>query len=161
MQHWFERAEYKKVSSTGKADPADKAVYIDHVYPKMMKYINRLAETMPVVSPVRHPFLIAESWARRAEHTPYSIQQTEVKLVECLLNWVGLNFDYVVPVDNFVTRQFWFDAMKRGLELNLETDWQVRGGVCGTHKLPWQGRKPSKVINQFYEETKFFWDKYY
>ena len=151
MQSWFVNAGWDKSQMQAPHDGDGNTLYVCHPFDNLLKDINAL--DYPTVSPMRHPYLVCESWQRRHRNIP--------ELISVLNNWLDIKPEFCVPVDNEETRQHWADFMCEELNLDIDIHWEVLGTHRNTHLLKLEDAEPCGEIQAFYAQTKSFWDRYY
>lgn len=107
--------------------------------------INRaleLAESMPLVIPMRHPYRVEESWRRRRKPVGEMVTSFQV-LME---RFVPLD-PYFMPVDSPV-RESALARLSAGLGVEFGTTWAVHGGETGTHDLALDDLAPSNAVRE-------------
>lgn len=136
--------------------PGGKTLYHGHmVKAGQTERALELASRMPLVVPLRHPYLVEEAWKRRGK----SIGE----LIDCyrtLAERFMLLEPYIMPVDSD-RREEALRVMNDGLDLRLETDWRVVNGKHQTHALRREHLSPSYPIKRLVEEIQPFLDRWY
>ena len=111
-----------------------------------------LAKTCPVIIPIRHPFRCELSTIRMGADVDQMILGYE--------NILRFNNPFYMPVDSG-RREAYFDLLRFGLDLPLETDWEVVSSKAGTHSIPFQWLKPSQEVVDLVDRHKDFFDQFY
>jgi len=129
-------------------------VVFEHI-PSQLSLMLRLGVDNPMVIPLRHPKVVAESWKARGQEEKRMCADFRT-LVEKLN---PLN-PYYLPIDSD-RRQEFLDKINDGLGLNLETDWKPIGEQKGNSHLRHDAVDCSPVVAKLCEEIKPFLDRFY
>lgn len=114
-----------------------------------------LDEGLPVVIPLRHPYLVYESWIRR-----------DKQIHELVTNWhllvdrIDKYNPYYVAIDSR-DREDMLDDVNRGLGLRLETDWSPVNVVSNTYMMRPRDIDPPPVIIKLADDIKGFLGRFY
>ena len=112
----------------------------------------KLAETMPVILPLRHPFRCEESTRRMGG----SVEQ----MIEGYENLFRFEDPYFMPVDS--PKKFeCLDQLREGLGVPVKTDWEVVSSKVGVHKIPFDELTPSNEVIELMTRHTAFFSSYY
>ena len=107
------------------------------------------------VTPIRHPYLVEESWRRR-EQPLERLYETYRRLP--LLYEAGALF---IPVDS-PQRDKYIKQINRKLGIELKPDWEtVVNGYHDTHNMTYADVKPSDEIKKLTQELAPFLSNFY
>jgi hypothetical protein len=115
-----------------------------HCWPGELKYMRPLIRKYPIIVPLRHPYLVAETWRRR-NRTPLEMMlQWEILMQE-----VDPQGPFYLPIDRD-DRGEWLDSINNQLGLQLSTDWQPLNSHTGTFNItPDKAILPDETIEFF------------
>lgn len=131
----------------------ERVLYLGHLNRNTIENIKKLE--YPIITTVRHPYLVAESWKRRGKPLSELIQNFRLLVDEIdKLNPLYLPID----VDN---RQQHLDVINLELGLNLETDWGITNSEHNTYDLKREEIEPDPSIKRLTEEIGEFLDRFY
>jgi len=94
---------------------------------------KELARQFPTIVPLRHPYLISESWNRRSvdnEKEPWRLREEW----DFLINEIDKYDPYYLPIDSN-NRQEYLDKINNDLNLNIRTRWTPVHSKKNTHGL--------------------------
>ena len=107
------------------------------------------------VTPIRHPYLVEESWRRREQ--PLDRLYATYRRLPALHEAGAL----IVPVDS-PERDKYIKRINKSLGINLKPDWKtVVNGYHNTHNMTYKDVKPSDEIKKLTQELSFFLSNYY
>lgn len=116
----------------------------------------KLAQQMPLVCPLRHPYRVEESWKRRGKDVG--------EMAACFRIYMDKFLPlgpYIVPVDSPM-RDEAIRRMSDGLGMELKPDWSVVvNGKCGTDSLSLSELSPSESVRQLVSEMNPFLARFY
>lgn len=136
-------------------DTSDKVdvLYLGHLTINSIEAIKRL--DCPVLVPLRHPYLVAESWMRRNKPINQLAQNF------CLLiNEIDNKDPYYLPID-VENKQDYLDKINAGLNLNFSTDWKVENSKKSTYNLTYRDINPPNEIVNLVEDMGDFFKRFY
>jgi len=120
--------------------------------------LNRVLSMMneyQAVTPIRHPYLVEESWRRREQ--PLEPLYASLRRLPALYEAGAL----VVPVDS-PQRDKYIKRINKSLGINLKPDWKtVVNGFHNTHNLTYKDVKPSDEIKALTRELSYFLSNFY
>ncbi len=154
---WFVRSLFidQGFEHVGEKDkPRERTVYVKHIIdqPKVDLCFDK-AKRMPLVCPLRHPFLVEESWGRR--------QRPIDELVWCFHRLIEMtHLAYIVPVDS-ETREDCLRVLSDGVGIPLTTDWGAVNGRESTHSIHWTDCSPSEPIKKIASTYAGFLSRFY
>ena len=130
-------------------------LHLGHISTGQLPHIMRVGLTMPVIVPIRHPYLVEESWRRRNKQLPemyYNYQQ--------LIDKVDTLSPFYISIDTD-KRDDQLKALNDSLNLNLLNDWSVKNSFHATSGLDVKELKPSKEVEAFFKDNQEFFAKFY
>lgn len=125
---------------------------LSHILKRPFCHIGEEAEPhQNMVIPLRHPYVVAESWKRRG---PYDLDDL-YRRWELLIN----DFD---PFDPFYVA---IDTPLRDSQLkaikDIETDWPIVNSEAFTWKLDYRHIEPDLLIESLVNKNKAFFSRFY
>ena len=134
----------------------DKTLFVGHIVKDGLT--NRALELMkeyPAVIPLRHPYLVAESWKRRGK--PVTDLVTAYKKLPELFDCLN---PYYVPMDT-EDRDDYLVQIEKGLGISLSHDWPIINSYQHTSDLNRDEIEPNELIIDLVSEIKPFLDRFY
>lgn len=113
-----------------------------------------LGAGLPLVVPMRHPYRVAESWARRGGYLPDMVRAYRT-VVERLLP----HRPFFMPVDS--DRRGEYLERLRELEPKLSTDWEVVGSKSNTYDLSLEDISPKPEVIELVRDIAPFLSRFY
>lgn len=104
-----------------------------------------------MVIPLRHPYIVAESWKRRG---PYDLQDLYNRLEILITEFDSFNPQYVA-IDT-PQRYQQLRAIKK-----IRTDWPIINSLAGTWRLKRQKITPEPLMKEIVEKYADFWGRFY
>lgn len=131
----------------------DNVLYVGHLTANSVDRIKELP--YPMLIPLRHPYLVAESWVRRGK--PLSELADNFRLLVNELD--PLNPLYLpIDVDN---RQDYLDKINKDLGLSLSTNWNVENSKETTYNLSHKDLTPEPIMVDLVEDIEGFIKRFY
>lgn len=131
-------------------------IYRSHTYDEgENRRALRLAQKMPLIVTLRHPFVTEEAWKRRK----YEVD----RMILAYRNLVKLFWpikNYVFSVDS-PRREELMETLGKGLGFELKTDWEPVRVVGKTHDLSWKDMTPSQPVRELAEEMNEILGEFY
>lgn len=128
-------------------------LYLGHLTANSIEAIKRLNN--PILIPLRHPYLVAESWIRRGK--PLTELAENFRLLVNELD--PLNPLYLpIDVDN---RQDYLDNINKELGLSLETNWAIENSKKMTYNLSHKDLSPDQIIIDLVNDIEGFIKRFY
>lgn len=133
----------------------DKAIRMCHIvkdgqYERALRFIKR---GRPAVVPIRHPYLVWESWKRRGE--PIKDMITAYKRLPELHD-LGA---YFLPIDG--DRDKYLKSIKDALNLPITTSWPIVNGKQSTHAMKYTEVQPDDEIKSLVDDMQDFLSLFY
>lgn len=140
----------------------DRTVYHAHMEkPGQIDRAIELSRRMPLIIPMRHPYMVEESWKRRCQHAPDIYNTANLVSQFRVLEDRFLPFNpFILPVDS-PSRCLSLAKIAQATDTVLRTTWQPVASKKETHKLGLEDTEPSKAIVQLIEDMGYFFRKYY
>lgn len=135
--------------------PSREVIHVGHISHGQLPHIKALAKSAPLVMPLRHPYLVAESWKRRG------------KPIDELIGMFRVMHDDVLPLEPLVIavdsegRDEQLQATSETLGIPLTTDWTPRNSKAGTYTLSWRELTPEPEIEALADDMSDFLSKFY
>lgn len=129
-------------------------IHVGHISPGQFPHILKLLDEIPVLIPVRHPYVVAESWKRK--NKPIG----ELVIAYKLLNQIKDKTPYYLAVDS-LEREQQLAEINCKLQLNLQTDWEPRNVKTNTYYLRPDELEPDPLILQVMDEMSEFFSLFY
>lgn len=149
----FKEMGYLDMTTNDKRQPG--CVYHAHTHkPNLVESVLKLVNEMPLVIPLRHPFVVEESWKRRTK--PIDEMIRNFKLLETFMTYDP----YFLPVDS-ERREDALQAMRDGLNIPFETEWPIRNSACGTGDYRFEDMQPSPEVTALAEDMDWLLDRWY
>lgn len=129
------------------------ALHVGHITENSVEAIKRLDCQM--IIPLRHPYLVAESWRRRNK-----------PLSELFDNFMIL-VDELAPLDplylpiDAANRQDYLNKINKRLDLRLNTNWNVVNSKKSTYNLTHKDLSPGPIENRLVSEIEEFLKPFY
>ena len=143
---------------TGLKDPQtrEKAVRNGHIVTdsQFRLVVEYMKGGDPAIVPLRHPYLVAESWKRRGK--PLEDMKTAYRRLPIL----GALGAYFLPMD-VDGRDSYLEAIKTGLGLPVSTKWPVINSYHATSGLRHTDITPDRDMLAFYSEMGEFLKQFY
>ncbi|MEQ8504600.1 MAG: hypothetical protein RIB80_04690 [Rhodospirillales bacterium] len=137
-------------------DAAGRVIHSAHMIKEtQMRRAEERAQKMPLILPLRHPFVVEEAWQRRGRPI--------AELLEGFRSYQDRFWPiaaHVMPVDSD-RREACLAEMADGLGLPLKTDWTVINGREKTHDLRWTDCTPSDAVKRLADEMTPILERYY
>jgi len=121
----------------------ESAIYVGHLTINSIDAIKRL--DYPIIIPLRHPYLVQESWVRRGK--PLSELIENFKL---LINELDPLNPLYLPID-VENRQDYLDEINKKLDLDLRTNWSIVNSKKHTYNISYKDIDPAPSIRRFVE----------
>jgi len=128
-------------------------LHVGHITENSIEAIKMLPYRM--IIPLRHPYLVAESWRRR--NKPLNEMADNFMLLADELD--PLNPLYL-PID-VENRQEYLDKINSELGLNLKTDWGVENSKKSTYNLSYKDLSPGPHERGLVGEISEFLERFY
>lgn len=134
-----------------------KTVHRDHIHndSRMIQGLQLVKQGLPLIVPLRHPYLTEESWKRRGKENIDMIHGFR-NLMERL---VPLD-PYWMPVDSEKRAQC-LEILNRGLGLEICTQWHPERSIGKTFDITWRDCSPSNEVIELAEEMQPLLEKFY
>lgn len=129
------------------------ALYLGHLTKNSIEAIKRLNHR--IIVPLRHPYLVAESWNRRNKPISELIENFRL-----LVNEVDKLNPLYLPIDTD-NRQDCLDNINQELGLNLTTNWEVVNSKKDTYNLRHKDIKPDPSVKALVDEIEEFLKRFY
>ncbi len=129
--------------------------YFDHIHPALKHRFLPLLEGKTIIIPLRHPKVVAKSWADRKKD-----EQELIECFECLVNDVDKFDPYYLPLDSD-RRDEYLQKINEGLGLDLVTDWGAKGVKQNNQSLRHTDVTASRNVEALCERIKPFLDRFY
>ena len=120
-------------------------LFLGHLTVNSINKIKKLDH--PILVPLRHPNLVAESWRRRGKPLNELIENFNL-----LVNEIDPLKPHYLPID-VPDRQGYLDKINQDLNLNLTTDWSIENSKEHTYNLNYKDLPTffeHSFINRFY-----------
>ena len=128
-------------------------LYLGHLTANSIGNIKRLNN--PILIPLRHPYLVAESWKRRGK--PLTELSENFRLLVDELD--PLNPLYLpIDVDN---KQDYLDKINVELGLSLSTQWGIENSKKMTYNLSYRDLSPDKIMMDLVTDIEGFIKRFY
>lgn len=152
------KAGFKETHVNAKRE--DNTVYHGHIEkPTQIEPAVKLAKHMPLVIPMRHPYMVEESWRRRSSNGFC----TTDKLIECFHiladKFLHLN-PIIIPIDSD-KRETQLAKLASVVGKPLTTDWQPVHSKHQTYKMDVDKIEPSSQMQDLVDEMFSFFAEYY
>jgi len=131
------------------------SIFVGHISNGMLPHVKSKLEQYQAVIPLRHPFLVAESWKRRGKPLPELVNNFRL-----LVNEVDKFEPCYLAIDSD-DREEQLKFINLRLNLDLKTDWSVVNSVSGTYDLNRLYVKPEKIILELVDEIGDFLNQFY
>ena len=134
----------------------DKTLFVGHILNCGLTHrALNLMKKYPAIIPLRHPYLVAESWKRRGKSVTDLV--TAYKKIPRLFDPLQ---PYYLPLD-VEDREDYLVNIEKGLNLNLSHDWPVVNSKEHTSELNWKEIEPEESIVELVNEIRPFLDRFY
>lgn len=110
---------------------------------------------LPLIVPLRHPFLTEESWKRRGKEN--------INMIHGFRNLMDRLYPldpYWMPVDSEKRAQC-LEIINEGLDLELCTQWHPERSIGATFDMTWRDCEPSPEVMDLAESMKPLLEKFY
>ena len=135
------------------ASDRENVLYLGHLTTNSIGNIKKLNH--PILIPLRHPYLVAESWKRRGK--PLTELAENFRLLVDELD--PLNPLYLpIDVDN---RQEYLDIINNELGLSLKTNWAIENSKEMTYNLSYKDLSPDKIMIDLVSDIEGFIKRFY
>lgn len=155
LSSFFEKAGFASVPVHMQNKP-ENSVTTTHIdTPTRMKAVTKSMKEFTTVVPIRHPYLVAESWMRREQRLErmYAAYRRLPYLYE-----MGALF---VPVDS-PERDSFIERMNDKLGTNIRPDWgEVINGYQNTHNMTYKDIEPLPEVKALAEDLNTFLANFY
>lgn len=131
--------------------PQRESLYVGHISLGLIDLI--MSKDCPIIVPMRHPFLVEESWRRRGKGTP-------IESFSLLINEVDKKDPYYIAIDS-PERDIHLARLNKGLGLKLVNNWEVKNSKHKTYDLDASGLEPSEEMKAFFGANQDFFDRFY
>lgn len=131
----------------------ESALYLGHLTINSVEAIKKLKHRM--IIPLRHPYLVAESWRRR--NKPLDELADNFRL---LVDEIDPYNPLYLPID-VENRQEYLDKINKELGLDLRTEWGVENSKKSTYNLSYKELSPGPVEKALVEDIKEFLKRFY
>ncbi len=127
-----------------------------HIYPEWKRHFLPLIENNLTLIPLRHPFVVAKSWADRGGN-PYEM----IDMWDLLVDEIDPLNPVYLPIDSYVTRNGYLNALNIRTGLRLKTDWAPVGAVNGNHGLRHHELEPDELMVELVDRISGFLERFY
>ena len=134
-------------------DDRESVLYLGHLTVNSIEAIKRLSH--PIIVPLRHPYLVAESWQRRGKPLTELVDNFRL-----LVNEIDKLDPHYLPVD-IKDRDRYLDLINRDLGLNLSTEWKVVNSVKRTYNIDRKDLSPNEIVKDLVKEIEPFLSRFY
>ena len=155
--HLFLEQSYNQRSlADGREEWPDKSVFSGHlVKPERVADAVYLCERVPCIVPLRHPYLVAESWRLRWKEIS-NLLDAFYHLIEFIDPFDPIYLPMDVP-----GRDDYFHEMNRRLGMELPMKWNVVNSKHNTFDLTWKDVKPSETTMMLAMALRPFLERFY
>jgi hypothetical protein len=155
LSSFFEKAGFESVPAHMNAKP-EKSVTTTHIDTQVrFNHVLGLMNEFNTVIPIRHPYLVAESWIRREQ--PLNRMLAAYRRLPAMYE-AGAMF---VPVD-VPERDTYIKKVNKALGINLKPDWgTVVNGYHNTHTMTYKDISPPDEVKQMADEMAQFLSNFY
>lgn len=115
----------------------------------------RLGDTRPIVSPMRHPYLVEETWLRRGPRDMTELPKAFRTLAH------RFSHAHVVPLDAPGVREERFQGLCEAIGREIETDWAITHSLQKTAYMDPSQLTPSPEIRAVVDELAWFFEPMY
>jgi hypothetical protein len=143
---------FKRISFIEESE-ADNVLYLGHLTVNSIDNIKKLKN--PIILPMRHPYLVAESWKRREK--PLSDLVINFRL---LINDIDKLDAMYLPID-VENKQDYLDEINEKLGLSLYSDWNVVNSKKQTYNLSYKELTPDPEMEDLVSDNKEFFERFY
>lgn len=131
-------------------------MFIGHVTERQqLELAKRHANNMPLIVPVRHPYLTEVSWRKREKHNIEDMIQAYHHLTE-----LDEYNPYYLPIDSPDRTQY-LRSIGDNLGLRLNYQWSVVNSKQSTHLMKADDCQPSLEVVELAESIKPFLSQFY
>lgn len=133
-------------------------IHREHTYnpDKVKLALNLLRDQpMPLVVPMRHPYLAEEAWKRRK----YEVDRM-VFAYRALCEHFLPKDPVIMAVDS-PKREECLQALSEALGADLKTDWAPVRSVGKTYDMKWQDLTPSDEVKRLADDMQPFLERFY
>lgn len=155
LSSFFERAGFEG-TAINNPRPPENAVITTHIdTPTKFNTVLKIMPNYQVVIPIRHPYLVAESWIRREQ--PLDRMLAAYRRLPALYD-TGAMF---VPIDS-LDRDKYIQRINDALDIKLKPDWgTVVNGFKNTHTLTHKDLNPLPEVKQLANDISQFLANFY
>lgn len=139
-------------------DRGENLIHREHTYneDKIRLAIQLLNEQpMPLICPMRHPFVTEEAWKRRK----YEVDRMVLAYRNLVKHFFPMK-PLIMAVDS-PKREECLEKLSEALKFDLKTDWKPERVVGKTHDLSWKDMTPSDEVKRLADEMGDFLGEYY
>ena len=128
----------------------ERSVFVGHISPGQINNVKTKMLQHRAIVPLRHPFLVAESWKRRGKSIAELVDNFRL-----LVNEVDPLNPFYIAIDG-EDREEHLSYINSQLDLNLKTDWSVVNSVSGTYNLNYKDLEADPIIVDLVDEIEVF-----
>jgi len=136
-------------------DTNREAIHVGHISNGQLPFIKSRLSEIPAIVPLRHPYLVAESWKRR--DMPLDRLRHHWHL---LVQEIDPFHPYYIAIDT-PQRDSQLERVNKELNLSLPLNWPVRNSKKGTHTLKPEDCTPDPLIELLTFEIRDFLSRFY
>lgn len=133
--------------------PEGRTLHIGHISKGQREAILSLIKDLVTVIPLRHPYLVSESWKRRGKDLNELVDNYKI------LTELDYYNPFYLPIDT-PNKNYYLNKISDFLNINLITEWEVKNSIHSTYSLHWTDIKPDPIIEKLVEETRLL-DRFY
>ena len=122
--------------------------HIDNDSHLIQGLLLRKDENLPLIVPLRHPFLTEESWRRRGKENEGMIHG-----FRNLMDRLYPLDPYWMPVDSEKRVQC-LEILNQGLDLEIFTQWAPERSIGKTYDMTWRDCDPSSEVMELAQDMK-------
>jgi hypothetical protein len=119
------------------------------------KALQKVREGHPLICPLRHPYLVEESWKRRGKEIAPMIEAFRLLYTYCIPR-----NPLIMAVDS-VAREGCLKLLSAALDVELTTDWSPERSISGTYDLSFRDMNASDEVLELADEMAPLLSQYY
>jgi hypothetical protein len=136
-------------------------VYQAHLMDGHMEYWPEILLKVPAIVPLRHPYLVFETWKREsAKGVPGREPEILVRYWETLINEIDRYNPFYLPIDS-PNREEYVGRINKVLRLDLSMRFPVIHSKQGTGELTPNDVEVNSITNELVDRHKTFFERFY